>query len=96
MLSCCRHFGGTKLGTGGLARAYGGAARDCLRSAEKVTFQRQATLCMQVKIHFNLSICMSTGWFEAICIEVGKLSTVGQCYVTLEPSRRVMHVLGDR
>lgn len=43
-----RHFGGTKLGTGGLARAYGGAARECLRLAGKVVFQRQATLCMQV------------------------------------------------
>ncbi|KAL3133009.1 hypothetical protein ABBQ38_006918 [Trebouxia sp. C0009 RCD-2024] len=43
-----RHFGGTKLGTGGLARAYGGAARECLRLAEKVVFQRQAILCMQV------------------------------------------------
>ena len=79
MLSCCRHFGGTKLGTGGLARAYGGAARECLRSAEKVVFQRQATLCMQVKIHYNLKICMCTGWLEALCILVVFMSTFEQC-----------------
>ena len=31
-----RHFGGTKLGAGGLVRAYGGAARECLQEAERV------------------------------------------------------------
>ena len=46
--SCCRHFGGTKLGTGGLARAYGGAARECLQLAERETFHRQTGVHMQV------------------------------------------------
>lgn len=59
MLSCCRHFGGTKLGTGGLARAYGSAARECLRSAEKVVFQRQATLRMQVEIVILYNFCIT-------------------------------------
>ena len=31
-----RHFGGIKLGTGGLARAYGQATRDVLRAADRV------------------------------------------------------------
>ena len=30
-----RHFGGVKLGTGGLARAYASAARECLRAAPR-------------------------------------------------------------
>ncbi|KAI8472303.1 MAG: hypothetical protein J3K34DRAFT_519915 [Monoraphidium minutum] len=39
-----RHFGGVKLGAGGLARAYGGAARDCLRAAPKRFAARRVVL----------------------------------------------------
>lgn len=56
----CRHFGGTKLGTGGLARAYGGAARECLQLAEKETFQRQASVSMQVNLD-QPTVCDVTG-----------------------------------
>lgn len=68
LCTTCRHYGGTKLGTGGLARAYGGAARECLRLAEKVMFQRQATLCMQVtqdtpRCLYMHSVQPFVGWF---------------------------------
>ncbi|XP_029124663.1 uncharacterized protein LOC109818377 isoform X2 [Cajanus cajan] len=33
MVVVIRHFGGIKLGTGGLVRAYGGVASECLRNA---------------------------------------------------------------
>ena len=33
-----RYFGGIKLGIGGLIRAYGGTARDCLKNAETVVY----------------------------------------------------------
>ena len=43
-----RWYGGVKLGAGGLARAYGGAAAECLRVAERVplvAMARLATRC---------------------------------------------------
>ncbi len=38
-----RYFGGTKLGGGGLARAYSGAAQDAIGKAELVPFQKVVT-----------------------------------------------------
>lgn len=35
-----RYFGGTKLGGGGLARAYSGAAQDAIQNAELIPFQQ--------------------------------------------------------
>ncbi|WP_323028889.1 YigZ family protein [Castellaniella defragrans] len=41
-----RWFGGIKLGTGGLARAYGGTAAECLRVAERVELREECrVLC---------------------------------------------------
>jgi uncharacterized YigZ family protein len=37
-----RWFGGIKLGTGGLARAYGGTAAECLRTAEKILIREES------------------------------------------------------
>lgn len=40
-----RWFGGIKLGTGGLARAYGGTAAECLRVADKVVLREECRVC---------------------------------------------------
>ena len=41
-----RWFGGVKLGAGGLVRAYGGTAAECLRRAERVPIIPMATLAL--------------------------------------------------
>jgi uncharacterized YigZ family protein len=41
-----RWFGGTKLGAGGLVRAYGGCAAECLRRAERVPLVAMADLAL--------------------------------------------------
>jgi len=38
-----RYFGGTKLGGGGLARAYSGAAQNAIENADLVTFEKRVT-----------------------------------------------------
>lgn len=43
-----RHFGGVKLGAGGLVRAYGGAARDCVRAAPKLFVPARVVLVAEV------------------------------------------------
>ena len=44
MVVVVRFYGGTKLGTGGLVRAYGGTAAECLRTAEKFEVRPRLTL----------------------------------------------------
>ncbi len=48
-----RYFGGVKLGAGGLARAYGGVAAECLRRARILEIQPKRRL--QVAIPYALS-----------------------------------------
>jgi len=43
-----RYFGGIKLGIGGLIRAYGQAARDCLKNADTVVFVPSARLQIEM------------------------------------------------
>lgn len=48
-----RHFGGIKLGTGGLVRAYGGVASECLRNAPSCVVKSKVILC------FPKAVCLS-------------------------------------
>ncbi|WP_233218747.1 IMPACT family protein [Deinococcus arcticus] len=48
MVVVVRFYGGVKLGTGGLARAYSGAAAACLRAAPRITVQPRQTLRVTV------------------------------------------------
>lgn len=51
MVVVVRYYGGVKLGTGGLVRAYGGTAAECLRTAPRLEVRpRQA---LQVSVPFE-------------------------------------------
>jgi uncharacterized YigZ family protein len=47
LLIVTRYFGGTKLGTGGLARAYSDAAMECIRSSKKIVKTKYVTINLQ-------------------------------------------------
>lgn len=49
MVVVARWYGGIKLGAGGLARAYGGTAAECLRLAERVPIVTMARLELHVE-----------------------------------------------
>lgn len=48
MVVVTRWYGGIKLGAGGLVRAYGGAAAECLRTAERLPLIETARLAVHV------------------------------------------------
>lgn len=48
-----RYFGGTKLGTGGLSRAYSDAARDALELADVVSKEEATYIEIEVDYHFS-------------------------------------------
>ncbi|PWA66251.1 ribosomal protein S5 domain 2-like superfamily protein [Artemisia annua] len=52
MVVVIRHYGGIKLGTGGLVRAYGGLATECLKSAPTRLIKSQVP--MGVEVSFDL------------------------------------------
>jgi uncharacterized YigZ family protein len=47
MVVVTRWYGGIKLGAGGLVRAYGGAAAECLRTAQRIPLLAMRTLQLQ-------------------------------------------------
>lgn len=67
-----RYFGGTKLGTGGLARAYGEAAKHGLQSLKSRTYSPKAALSFDAGFEQEAQIRYIVGQAEAeITVEYG-------------------------
>ncbi|WP_369409266.1 IMPACT family protein [Deinococcus arboris] len=77
-----RYYGGVKLGTGGLARAYGGAAAACLRAAPKTEVRPRLTLWVTVPFDHLSRLYHLLGSLDAVRGQ----DTYGAAGVTLEVS----------
>lgn len=60
-----RWFGGVKLGAGGLVRAYGGCAAECLRTAPRQPLIAMATLSCLVDFALEQPLRAALGSFDA-------------------------------
>ena len=69
----CRYFGGTKLGAGGLVRAYGGAARECLREAETIVHHPKQIVHLKV---MNLSLI-------TLFLQIANVAQMGRTLVVM-------------
>ncbi|KAJ1268884.1 hypothetical protein BS78_07G167000 [Paspalum vaginatum] len=80
MVVVIRYFGGIKLGTGGLVRAYGGVASECLKDAPTCLMKPKARVGMEVPFDLLGTIYHQLQHFEAEDIkqdyDTGKDGTV--------------------
>lgn len=74
-----RWFGGIKLGTGGLVRAYGGAAAQCLRQAEKIQRVEKSRVDCEVRFsHMALVQSRLAGYGAVVVAET--FNAQGVCW----------------
>ncbi len=69
MVVVIRHFGGIKLGAGGLVRAYGGTAAQCLRAARRVEIFRKAMVTVEIPFDSIGAVYPVIDRFGAVKIE---------------------------
>jgi len=80
-----RYFGGTKLGVGGLVRAYGDAAQEVLDAANIVERRLSIEVSIEFPIEVNSGIMATIHRHRADVIEIG-YETSGYARVGLPPS----------
>lgn len=64
MVVVVRYYGGVKLGTGGLVRAYGGTAAECLRTAPRLEVRPRQTLTVSVPFEHLSALYHLLGTFN--------------------------------
>lgn len=64
-----RWFGGIKLGAGGLARAYGGCAAECLRRADKVELLQMVKVLISCAFSHSGAVHALLGQFGATALD---------------------------
>lgn len=66
MVVVVRFYGGVKLGTGGLVRAYGGTAAECLRTAPKLEVRPRQALTVSVPFEHLSQLYHVLGSFDVL------------------------------
>lgn len=66
MVVVVRYYGGVKLGTGGLVRAYGGTAAECLRTAPRLEVRPRLTLSVHVPFEHLSALYHLLGTFDTV------------------------------
>ncbi|TDE86467.1 YigZ family protein [Deinococcus sp. S9] len=64
MVVVVRYYGGVKLGTGGLVRAYGGTAAECLRTAPRLEVRPRLPLSVSVPFEHLSALYHLLGTFD--------------------------------
>ncbi len=88
MVVVVRYFGGIKLGAGGLVRAYGGAAAECLRTARRVEILPGVVLCVHVPFESIGSVYPVLERFGAVKLSETYVEDGVDLQVELEEARR--------
>lgn len=77
---CTRYFGGVKLGTGGLARAYSGSVAECIKKCKVLKFEKSYFIDFNVKYEYykllqkllnseNIKV-LDTTYSENVCVKI--------------------------
>jgi len=66
MVTVVRYYGGVKLGTGGLVRAYGGTAAQCLRTSPRLTVRPRQPLTVRVPFEHLSALYHLLGTFDTV------------------------------
>ncbi len=92
-----RWFGGIKLGIGGLVRAYGGSAAECLRRADKIEIVHMVTVLISCDFSHAGAIHALLGQFGASALDQRYHAEGLHIEVTLprERLRALEHALRD-
>ena len=89
-----RWFGGVKLGTGGLARAYGGSAAECLRMAEKQPVVAMTSVELPVGFSDLALVEARLAAFDGLLIDARDFTAEGADFRLRVPEAEA-HVLAD-
>lgn len=87
-----RWFGGIKLGTGGLARAYGGSAAECLRLADKQEVIPTATLVLAVGFSDLALVESRLPGLSGLAVNARDFNETGAVFTVSIPEQHVREV----